>query len=166
MKSLTKIAAIVAAVMIVGCASTPRKPLNPPTASINGKLVSGTLTAMCDDPDECKSFDLTLNNLTEDTLEIDWNRSYYLNNGRPDGGLYFNGIVITQRNNPRSPDVILPKSTFHRNLVPNKHFSLSMFPLAHWTISEFEGDSHGTYITLRSGGKEEIVNVSVNINRK
>ena len=120
---------------------------------------------MCDEPKSCKSFELTLNNTTEHTLEIDWNRSYYINNGKPDGGLYFDGVVIAQRNSPRSPDIILAKSSFKRQLVPNNHFELSMFPLAHWKVKAFQGDSHGVYVTLRSTGREEVLNVSVTLKR-
>jgi hypothetical protein len=154
---------VLAGALLSGCATAPSKPLNPPSFSISGQFVSGKLTVLCDNPESCKVFELTLNNKTEETLEIDWNRSYYINNGKPDGGLYFDGIVIAQRNNPRSPDIILPKSSFQRNLIPNKHFELKMFPLAHWNIKYLEGDSHGVYLTLKSGSKEETVNVSVNL---
>lgn len=149
--------------LISGCASLPEKPKNPPSADINEKFVTGKLIAVCDVPEECKSFEVTLNNTTEETLEIDWNRSYYINNSKADGGLYFNGIIVAQRNNPRSPDIILPKSSFQRTLVPNNSLELSLFPLAHWTTKTFKGDSHGVYLTLKSGAKEAIVNVSVNL---
>lgn len=154
---------LVTGAIISGCASLPEKPKNPPTASINGKFVTGKLIAFCDVPDECKSFEVTLNNTTEETLEIDWNRSYYINNSKPDGGLYFDGIIVAQRNSPRSPDIILPKSSFQKALVPNNSLELSLFPLAHWKTKTFQGDSHGVYLTLKSGAKEEIVNVSVNL---
>ena len=151
--------------LISGCATVPEKPKNPPSADINGKFVKGKLIAVCDVPDECTTFEVTLNNMIEETIEIDWNRSYYINNSKPDGGLYFDGIIIAQRNNPRSPDIILPKSSFQRKLVPNNSFNLSLFPLAHWEIKKFEGNSHGVYLTLKSGGKEENINISVNLNK-
>jgi hypothetical protein len=149
--------------LVSGCSSAPTKPKNPPSANIAGKFVTGHLIAVCDVPDACKTFEVTLNNTTEETIEIDWNRSYYINNGKPDGGLYFDGVVIAQRNNPRSPDIILPKATFQRALAPNNSFELSMFPLAHWVVKTFKGDSHGIYLTIRAGGKEEAINVSVNL---
>jgi hypothetical protein len=156
---------LVIATLLSGCASTPSKPVNPPSASINGQFVTGTLTATCDVPADCKVFELTLNNKTEETLEIDWNRSYYINNGKADGGLYFDGIVIAQRNNPRPPGIILPKSSLSKALVPNNHFELGGFPLVHWKVKPLEGNSHGVYVTLKSGSKEEIVNVSVNLKK-
>jgi hypothetical protein len=87
---------LVTGALISGCASIPEKPKNPPSADINGKFVKGKLIAVCDVPAECKSFEVTLNNTTEETLEIDWNRSYYINNGKADGGLYFDGIIVVQ----------------------------------------------------------------------
>jgi hypothetical protein len=159
------VAAAVIVTLLSGCASGPTKLVNPPSSTIDSQFVTGTLIAMCDDPSTCNSFELTLNNKTEVTLEIDWNRSYYINNGRADGGLYFDGIVVAQRNNPRSPDIILPKSSFQKKLVPNKHLELALFPLAHWKVKEFEGDSHGVYVTLKSGAKEETLNVSVSLTK-
>ena len=112
--------AFVSIAVLTGCATKPHTPKNPPSASIVGKAVTGTLIAVCEDGDldDCKSFELTLNNKTENVLEIDWNRSYYINNGRADGGLYYDGIVVAQRNNPRSPEIILPNSFFQKKLVP------------------------------------------------
>lgn len=163
MKKITTIGALVLTFLVAGCATVPYVPKNPPSAPIVGKLVTGSLIAVCDDPKDCKFFELTLKNKTEETVEIDWNRSYYINNGRADGGLYFDGIVVAQRNNPRAPDIILPNSSFQKKLAPNNNFELSLFPLAHWSIKDFKGESHGVYVTLKSGAKEEILNVSVSL---
>lgn len=157
-------AAVIVA-LLSGCVTVPTKYINPPTSTINNDFVTGTLMAMCDEPTECNTFDLKLENKTDETLEIDWNRSYYINNGKADGGLYFNGIIVAQRNNPRPPDIILPKSSFQKSLVPNKHLELALFPLAHWKTKDFEGNSHGVYVTLKSGAKEVILNVSVSLKK-
>jgi hypothetical protein len=148
-----------------GCATVPVALVNPPTATFNNDLVSGTLKLMCDKMTDCKMFELTINNLTNETIEIDWNRSYYINNGKADGGLYFDGIVVAQRNNPRSPDIILPKMQITKNLVPNNHLNLALFPLAHWETKTMVGSSQGIYLTLKTKTKEEIVNTSVDAGR-
>jgi len=120
---------------------------------------------MCDKAAECKMFELTLNNLTNETVEIDWNRSYYINNSKADGGLYFDGIVVAQRNNPRSPDIILPGTQFTKNLVPNNHLNLALFPLAHWETKTMVGPSQGVYLTIKTKTEEKIINSSVDASR-
>lgn len=157
---------VLVGVLASGCASRARKPVNPPTTSIENQIVSGKLSALCDDPDSCRIFELTLKNKTEKTLEIDWNRSYYINNGKADGGLYFDGIVIAQRNNQRPPEIILPNSSLEKNLIPNNNFEFKIFPLAHWDFKYLQGYSHGVYLTLKSDGKEEVVNVSLDLRGK
>jgi hypothetical protein len=148
---------------LTGCVTVPQTPKNPPKTAISNDVVSGMLIAVCDEPKTCQSFELSLDNNTNGTIEIDWNRSYYINNGKPDGGLYFDGIVITQRNNPRSPDIILPMSNFKRRLAPSNNFNLNTFPLAHWALKTFEGKSHGIYITIKVDGKEQVIRAEVTI---
>ena len=148
-----------------GCATGPVALVNPPTTTFKNNLVSGTLKLMCDKAAECKMFELTLNNLTNETVEIDWNRSYYINNSKADGGLYFDGIVVAQRNNPRSPDIILPGTQFTKNLVPNNHLNLALFPLAHWETKTMVGPSQGVYLTIKTKTEEKIINSSVDASR-
>jgi hypothetical protein len=148
-----------------GCATGPVALVNPPTATINNDLVSGSLKLLCDKAEDCKTFELTLNNLTDETVEIDWNRSYYINNSKADGGLYFDGIVVAQRNNPRSPDIILPKSQFSKKLVPNNNLNLALFPLAHWETKAMVGPSQGIYLTIKTKTKEEVINRSVDASK-
>jgi hypothetical protein len=163
-KTIISISLLVTA-LITGCSTVPQTPQNPPTVEIDGKLVTGKLSALCDDPDLCQFFELTLTNKTEETIEIDWNRSYYIKNGNPDGGLYFDGIVIAQRNNPRPPDIILPKSTFTRKLAPNNNFTLTVFPLAHWNVGYLEGTKNGVYLSLKSDSKTEAINYSIDFEK-
>ena len=102
------VALTLTAAFISGCETMPAKPKKPVIAEISTDSIKGNFIAYCEDGDECKLFEVTLKNTTNTTLEIDWNRSYYLKNNQPDGGLYFDGIIIAQRNNPKSPDIILP----------------------------------------------------------
>lgn len=157
------IALVLSALALTGCVTIPQAPKNPPKTAISTDVVSGMLIAECDDPKTCQTFELSLDNKTNGTIEIDWNRSYYINNGKPDGGLYFDGIIIAQRNNPRPPDIILPMSNFKRRLVPSNNFSLNVFPLAHWAIKTFDGKSHGIYVTIKVDGKEQVIRADVTI---
>lgn len=160
----SKILALALSVIaLTGCVTIPKAPKNPPKTTISTDAVSGMLIAECDEPKTCQSFELSLDNKTNGTIEIDWNRSYYINNGKADGGLYFDGIVITQRNNLRSPDIILPMSNFKRRLAPSNNFNLNVFPLAHWALKSFEGKSHGVYITIKADGKEQVIRAEVTI---
>ncbi|MBK7501343.1 MAG: hypothetical protein IPI14_00760 [Polaromonas sp.] len=158
------VALTLTAAFISGCETMPAKPKKPVIAEISTDSIKGNLIAYCEDGDECKLFEVTLKNTTNTTLEIDWNRSYYLKNNQPDGGLYFDGIIIAQRNNPKSPDIILPNSTFQRKLVPNNSFELIMFPAAHWFVKPFLREKHGIYLTIKSGDKQEVINTSLTLN--
>lgn len=150
-----------ASLLLASCAHAPHESIGSPSVDITSPLVSGRLVALCEKPKSCKTFQLELSNQTDSTIEIDWSKSYYLNDDQPDGGLYFDGVVIAQRNAPRSPDIILPNGTFRRNLTPNNSFELGLLPLAHWKIKPFSTVNNGIYLTLRTGGKEEAIKASV-----
>lgn len=151
-----------ALLVLSGCASPPMS-VSTPSVPFSNDLVTGALKIVCDKPTVCTKFELSMSNSTSETVEIDWNKSYYLNNGKPDGGLYFDGIVVAQRNNPRSPDIILPRTSFQKTLVPNNSLELALFPLAHWSTKNMAGQLHGVYLTLKTKSKEDVINVSVDL---
>lgn len=140
---------------LLGCASNNLKPL--PSKNFDGPLASGKITLNCTSTfqDECNGFSLDLMNKKEYDIELDWNKSFYLKNNQTDGGLYYDGIVISQRNLPRNPDIIFAGATFKKDVIPNINFILSIAPLPNWGIAPMSGASNGVLLTLKGGGLEQ-----------
>jgi len=67
------------------------------------------------------SFHLVVKNKTDKNLEIDWNRTRYVESGLRHGGFVWQGINPDQvRDASVPPDVISPGSTFTRVIFPHK----------------------------------------------
>ncbi len=66
-------------------------------------------------------FRLTVKNRTEKNLEIDWNKTRYIYNGRTHGGFVFRGIKPEDIKNLTIPSDIVPVGkTFSKEIAPAK----------------------------------------------
>jgi hypothetical protein len=73
-------------------------------------------------------FELTVTNKTDVELEIDWNQTRYLYNGRPNGLFVFRGIEPGAAQSRTIPtDVISPQDTFTRIIAPHKLLAYAPF---------------------------------------
>ncbi len=67
------------------------------------------------------AFRLVVTNRTDKDLEIDWNRTSYVESGIRHGGFVWQGIDPDQvKNASVPPDIISPASTFSRVIFPHK----------------------------------------------
>jgi hypothetical protein len=70
------------------------------------------------------SFHLVVKNKTDRNLEIDWNRTRYVESGIRHGGFVWQGIDPDDvRDESVPPDIISPKSTFSRVIFPHKRLA-------------------------------------------
>jgi hypothetical protein len=64
------------------------------------------------------SFRLDVRNTGDRELTIDWNKTRYLHNGRPNGVFVFQGIDPATIKHAIPPDTIAPGTTFSREIFP------------------------------------------------
>ena len=102
----------------------------------------------------CKAFELTVSNKTAANLEINWNKTAYIQAGQTHGGLMFDGIVYAARNNPKQPDIVFPNATFKKTVYPNDLVFLITGQYGGWTNGRMPVGENGVYFVVNVGGKE------------
>jgi hypothetical protein len=97
-------------------------------------------------------FRLTVTNKSETQLQIDWNETRYLFNGRPHGLYVFRGIEPEAiRDRTIAPDVISPGDTFTRIVAPQKLLAYAPLREQH-TLSPGESAISGGPIPAGENG--------------
>jgi len=107
----------------------------------------------------CYSFDLTIQNLTNSDLELDWNKTLFIANGTTAGGFMFDGILYKDRNNPKPPDIIFAKSSFEKTIYPNKYVEY----YDGWHNRRMPPGEYGVYLNIKVGDKEIKEKLLVNL---
>jgi len=116
-------------------------------------------------------FRLTVRNKTDRDMEIDWNRTRYIHNGRDAGLFVFEGIVPAAVKTATIPGAVIPAGgTFTRDIVPFKLIAFT--PLRQQTIDTErnnivaglipEGES-GISLVIRQNGKSARARMTVMI---
>jgi hypothetical protein len=117
------------------------------------------------------SFRLTVTNKTGKNLEIDWNKTVYIHNGRTRGGFVFKGIKPEDIRNSTIPaDTILDEHTFSKVISPYK--LLARAPLRDLSVGATESSiypgilptgENGIVLVVRLNGKEVVEKITLTI---
>ena len=117
------------------------------------------------------SFRLTVTNKTGKNVEIDWNKTKYVHNGRTRGGFVFKGIKPEDIKNSTIPaDTILGGHTFSRVISPYK--LIARAPLRESTVRATESSiypgilptgENGIVLVVRLNGKEVVEKITLTI---
>ncbi len=163
MKRLLKVTTIISAILImVGCVAPQSFRAVPQNtnAYFSAALIPFASTDMSYD-----SFVLSISNRTNQDLEIDWNRTFYIANGATDGTFMFKGILFRDRNNQKSSDIVFANSTFKKTIYPN---NLVSFISSHstWYHEWLKEGRHGIYLNVKVKGKEVKRKIYVEIYKK
>lgn len=158
-KGIFELIAVVGLVATSGCTTVGHNPDFSPKKNFDGKLVNGEVIMQCSYPESCRTFLIDVKNKTKSDVDLDWNKSFYIKNGQTDGGLYFDGIIVAQRNAPRAPDIIFSEMSMRKTVLPNNNLNLSLFPLAHWEVKDLDGKTNGIMLTFKSGSVEERIKI-------
>lgn len=141
---------------LAGC-TTVSPTWTPPSSSQSLALVDAQIKPVCSYA-YCYGFSLEMQNKTDKPVEIDWNRSFYTQNGQTNGGLMTEGVVVSQRNMLRAPDVILPNGKYLKTVWPNNFTQLNIgLASAEWINQMLPEGTQGVFITLKQGDREEYV---------
>ena len=93
------------------------------------------------------AFYLYIKNRTDETLEIDWNKTLYISSGQTSGGFMFEGIDLQERHNSKPPDGVPPRGYLAKTIWPVDLAS----DLEHTKMGEGE---NGVYLSVMVDGKE------------
>jgi hypothetical protein len=111
------------------------------------------------------AFILTIENKTDNDIDLIWDRTYYLNDGKTSGGFMFEGIVYKDRNNPKPPDIVFPHIKFQKTIMPNILVEFASRGSG-WVANAMPDGENGIYVTLIVNGKEVREKLTVNISAK
>ena len=120
-------------------------------------------------------FHLTVTNKSNKDLQIDWNKTRYLYNGKPYGVFVFKGIEPKDiKNRTIPPDVIRPEATFSKEIAPYK--LLARAPIRGRskagtdepaiTPGPIPAGESGILLVVRQAGKQIVEKMTVSIKEK
>lgn len=112
--------------------------------------------------DGFRAFNLKIKNKTSEDIEVDWNKTLYIENGQTNGGFMFEGVVYKDRNNPKQPDVIFVGTEFKKIIWPN---NLVSFYGSSWDHNEIPQGQNGAYLTIRVKEKEIKEKIILNMSK-
>ena len=143
------------AAAVTGAVMTTKQPIQPPTAMEGeNEYFKVRVTTDCDSFG-CKSFNVLVENKSSTTLKIDWNKSQFISNNQAFGGFWYEGIVVRDRNMPRTPDVVFASGSYNKKVTPNTLIDVALFPLVHWEIKTMPPGEIGIYLVMEAEGKEK-----------
>lgn len=116
--------------------------------SISNEYFEAHLTAGSDD------LILAVINKTPRDIEIDWNKTLYIDSGRTSGGFMFEGIVYSNRHAVKPPDIVFAKSSFTKTIYPINLVSYRPGKYGGWEHGNIGYSQTGIYLTIKVGGVE------------
>lgn len=150
--------------LLIGCGPRFIMKSTPPDISIVKEMYSieASPTAYDGIFGSYTAFNLIIENKSDNDIEIIWDRTAYIKLDNTSGGFMFEGIVYKDRNNPKPPDVVFPKSTFSKRIWPN---TLVGFYKG-WYHSGMPMGNNGIYLTLKTNGVEFKEKITFSIYRE
>ena len=144
---------LIAILSIIGCA-TPNVRMAVRPGVLYQESYDIVLNPQLNKNSKADSYLLTINNKTSSNIELDWNKTFWVQKGSASGGFMFDGIPYEDREKPKPPDIILPNTKFEKIIFPNE--------LVVYMIGRYRGFFHGLlpagrngiYLTLKIDGEE------------
>lgn len=97
------------------------------------------------------AFDITIRNKSNHDIEIVWDKTLYIDNGRTFGRFWSQGIRYSERQGQLPPDIVFQKSTFEKTIWPSGLIEMRSGKMNHVPMDAGE---HGIYLTTRINGKD------------
>jgi hypothetical protein len=99
---------------------------SPVSKTIDTPIFSASFTPQKGDARYFSSFMLEIENKSDTPIEIDWNKTRYIHDGKNRGGFVFEGIEPTQVREKSIPNgVILPHARFSKQISPQVKIAMS-----------------------------------------
>ena len=162
---------IVFMMIVPACVPTKTWTSHPEIQSSGNKYYDIQFEPLKKDNNFFEFFLLTVSNKSDKDLEIDWNRTRYIYNGKLYGGFAFEGIRPEDIKNSTIPSTIILKgSRFSKEIAPIK--LIAFVPLRdkrlgpdHSGISPgpLPAGENGIFLVIRQNGKEVREKIALNI---
>ncbi len=117
---------------------------SPVSKTIETQAFTASFAPAREDARYFSSFMLEIENKSDESIEIDWNKTLYIYDEKNRGGFVFKGIEPTQVREKRIPNEVIP---------PRTRFSRRLFPLAKIAMAERKDYSAGKDKPGLYGGK-------------
>ena len=152
---------VILVALLTGCAGLLEQPSSGPApqASASNESFDMTISPIYEFGRFPIGFKLSVVNKTEKDLEIDWNRTSFVDNGSSRAGFMFEGIRFADRNNPKQPDFVFAKGTFTKDIFPTANVEWNTrISRPDWTFKELNSNC-GVSLSVKADGKEVRQNV-------
>lgn len=116
----------------------------PVSKKIETKVFTASFAPAREDASYFSSFMLEIENISDENIEIDWNKTLYIHDEKNRGGFVFEGIEPTQVREKRIPNEVI---------LPHTRFSKQLFPIAKIAMAERKDYSAGKDKPGLYGGK-------------
>ena len=104
--------------------------------------------------DYVDSYQLIVYNKSKDDIEIDWNKTSFIRDGRIDGNFMFEGIKYIDRNNPKNPTIVMSETNQSIRIYPNNLVYFSSGRYGGWRNNDIPDGENGIYLVFTQGKKE------------
>jgi len=151
--------------LMAGCAPGPRYTwkAEPYRQSVENEYFTASIAPTAFDMifGGYEAFDLIIKNKTSVDIELDWNKTLYIERNQTKGGFMFDGVVYKDRNNPKPPDIIFSGAELRKNIWPNALVSFS----GRWDHNPMPAGQNGVYLTIKIKDKEVQEKIVLDISR-
>jgi hypothetical protein len=107
------------------------------------------------------AFELTIFNKTDKEMELNWNKTYFLDGNQAKGGFILEDGSYRDMDMNKLPDIIFPNSSFHKIIYPKAYYRYDK--TIGWYHAGTGVGKQGIYLSISLDGKEikhkEIVDI-------
>lgn len=148
-----------------------RSPTNNGVFIPSVEAVCQPLDLLCQSPDAtcpsaCDSLRVTIKNITNEDIEVDWDKTLFIENGSTSGTFMFDGRFYKDKKNREPNDVIFANSIFSKQIWPSNLIEFNVSRYSGWEHKDLKLGENGVYVTINAGGKVLHESVSVDISRE
>jgi hypothetical protein len=167
------VAGIVLVNLMVACAPATRTRnwvSMPEAQSVQRKAFDARLTPIKEDENFYGAFQLTITNKTDTALQIDWNKTRYLQNGKDNGIFIYAGLAAKQISEPRALEDIAAGTTFEREIWPVKLVAFKPIQSRYvnedsFSLGPMPEGTNGVLLVMQIQGQERRTKIEVTLAR-
>lgn len=158
--------------MATGCAPTFVDISTPEIQTVENSYYSAQFEPLSENNNFFDVFRLSITNKTANDLQIDWNKTRYLYNGRDSGIFVFKGIQPGDIKNLTVPSDIIPAGhSFSKTIMPLKLLARESLTgkgkqAGRITPGPIPNGKNGIFLFIRQNGNQIKENITVNITKK